>query len=422
MVQVHTYPDVVIILVRGTKIRARFRKLPLHRKNRDCLSWTAAGSRFRSQMLDALGHSVHFVRFPWTGKNSLAGRKRGSQDLAALVLECRREFPHSRIYVIAHSHGGSIAWMALQRDDVTKAVNGLVCLATPFLSFRRTTLDVAPEAYTTALSTLLTLLVSPLIVAIFTLPLSQPLLWILLGIAIIIPSLRLGFNRLATWFLQLKEAAEAKFGTVNVPLQHPPATLLIRASEDEAAGLLSTAQFVNWSISRVCESTVNYSIHPRIFLQGADAYMRKRLTESSFRPTLVAVSVSTILLTIALFMRLPPKLSGFMFVFPAVILVIRELKLLSAVSFGLKAVAGSALLVLTILGRALILKIFFGTDLAKYSLFLEVAVDPSPVGALDFVQLEPATPEFSRSSFLVHSLYDHPSVPKIIADWVNAKS
>jgi hypothetical protein len=47
------------------------------------------------------------------------------------------------------------------------------------------------------------------------------------------------------------------------------------------------------------------------------------------------------------------------------------------------------LVTIVILVRALILKTIFGTDSAKYSLFIEVVADPRPPGWLTFVQIEP---------------------------------
>ena len=75
--------------------------------------------------------------FYWSGRNSVAARHEASAALRVFLRQKLIEYPSADHYVIAHSHGGTVAFKALSEDDLSKQIRGLVCLSTPFLNPRR---------------------------------------------------------------------------------------------------------------------------------------------------------------------------------------------------------------------------------------------------------------------------------------------
>jgi hypothetical protein len=76
----------------------------------------------------------HVHSLTWSGGNSFAARRKGAEALRDLVKEARLRDPKARQYVIAHSHGGMIAALASRDPVVEAALDGVVCLNTPFLN------------------------------------------------------------------------------------------------------------------------------------------------------------------------------------------------------------------------------------------------------------------------------------------------
>jgi len=84
------------------------------------------------------GVSATVVPFEWSGRNSLSARQAGGAALAERIDQiCRDERP-AALYVIAHSHGGSVFAHAVKsRPDIIDQVDGFVALATPWIGLHR---------------------------------------------------------------------------------------------------------------------------------------------------------------------------------------------------------------------------------------------------------------------------------------------
>lgn len=95
------------------------------------------------------GETAVVVPFSWSGKNSVAARREAGAGLARRLLELRREDPSRAIYVVAHSHGGSVFAYAMKEEPgLADHINGFIALATPWIA-------VQPCGYALALRTLL---------------------------------------------------------------------------------------------------------------------------------------------------------------------------------------------------------------------------------------------------------------------------
>ena len=66
--------------------------------------------------------------------NTLSARREGAEKLEGYLTGLGdREDKKIHRYIVAHSHGGNIALYALRNPEARKAIDGVICLATPFL-------------------------------------------------------------------------------------------------------------------------------------------------------------------------------------------------------------------------------------------------------------------------------------------------
>ena len=150
-------------------------------------------------------------------------------------------------FIVAHSHGGNVAMYALQEESVAKKVDGLICLATPFLYPRTRPLSVPALALSViimSIGLMQYLGTSDLLKGDWLMSVSAILM---VALAIVVPACltclvayerflhkHKGDQRLTSLLKQLS------YQNPNIPI------LLIRSSGDEASGLLRGVQFMNW--------------------------------------------------------------------------------------------------------------------------------------------------------------------------------
>src|SRR5205807_1376808 len=99
--------------------------------------WTRDDSKLCTGLRAALGGGVCFRPFSWSGRNSTIDRAAASEALAKQIAADVRQYPSARQFVIAHSHGGNFALSAVADAGLVDSITGVVCLATPFLVFRK---------------------------------------------------------------------------------------------------------------------------------------------------------------------------------------------------------------------------------------------------------------------------------------------
>jgi hypothetical protein len=101
--------------------------------------WTRDGSLIRTAIEKEFQEKVEFRILLWTGRfvrrynNTHAARRRGAERLRRKLAAWARASPTAAFYVVAHSHGGTLALYALSTDPFAP-VDGVVCLATPFIA------------------------------------------------------------------------------------------------------------------------------------------------------------------------------------------------------------------------------------------------------------------------------------------------
>lgn len=81
-----------------------------------------------------LGWRSRIEPFRWSGANSIVQRSRAADDLRRHLEQKLREYPQAHHLVVAHSHGGNVAFWAVSEERLAKRLLGVTTLATPFLS------------------------------------------------------------------------------------------------------------------------------------------------------------------------------------------------------------------------------------------------------------------------------------------------
>jgi len=211
---------------------------------------------FRARLSIALNKSVSYkIPPPWGSLGSFfkklydltnEARLTGAEKLKDDILSTPKK-DNEKHFLIAHSHGGNVAMYALQDLQVQEQIDGVICLATPFLFPRRRPLSI------------MTLILSLIIMVIGTgqiITMINPIAhgWFawcittaMLVTAVAIPSLlvwivaRKRYQQKFKNDTSLDEHIERiSYGDTGTPV------LLIRSSGDEASGLLRGTQFLNW--------------------------------------------------------------------------------------------------------------------------------------------------------------------------------
>ncbi len=97
--------------------------------------WTQPESQLRSELSKCLPGDTEFKYFDWSGDNSHRARLMAASRLRRQVEDTIVEFPDADHFIIAHSHGGNVAFYAFRDDppSVRSRLSGIICMATPFI-------------------------------------------------------------------------------------------------------------------------------------------------------------------------------------------------------------------------------------------------------------------------------------------------
>jgi hypothetical protein len=209
------------------------------------------------------GYSIRFDdKFSWGEEkrryryrdNSDRARRRAAAALENYLdppVEQRPPEPVLGHFLIAHSHGGNVALAALQNPGVGRSIDGLVCLATPFLFRRRRKLPGL------LLGWAIVFLVSVLVIQPKSV--TGTTWWLLLAftvlvVVLVVPALWTRSPKQGSEIERLKDELVAR-GVIGDPEERPveglPPILIVRPSGDEASGLLRTSQFITWVLGNV---------------------------------------------------------------------------------------------------------------------------------------------------------------------------
>jgi hypothetical protein len=155
-----------------------------------------------------------------------------------------KDSPKAHHYIICHSHAGNIALCAVAGNDLENKIDGIVCLATPFLLARERDFGINPAV----------ILGSAIVVAVLLLT---------LGISAVWPGL--WDNSIGLWLFQaamfvfafllaslwLRFAYKLRKELTPAQVSDPSRFLIIRSPADEASGALVLSQFLSWITVRI---------------------------------------------------------------------------------------------------------------------------------------------------------------------------
>lgn len=101
--------------------------------------WIKPSSSFCTWLKEALPNVYLDKPFEWSGWNSHKARWRAALKLRAFLAQTNVD--GKKTVLVCHSHGGTVALLALADTETRKKVSRVICLATPFLSFERRNLS-----------------------------------------------------------------------------------------------------------------------------------------------------------------------------------------------------------------------------------------------------------------------------------------
>ncbi len=100
-------------------------------KKDDGLRWWQNGSDFSESLFRKIGQDKRPPElFHWDGRNAQSSRSNSAIKLRDYIAKRKRE--GRRVHLVAHSHGGNIAWDACLDEETLKCVASLTTIGTPF--------------------------------------------------------------------------------------------------------------------------------------------------------------------------------------------------------------------------------------------------------------------------------------------------
>jgi hypothetical protein len=283
-------PAVVLTLVHGTVLFARWPRIlrflqAVHRcfvRTPTPPAWFEDGSAFVSRLTSAFAdRRVHLLRFSWSGANTVwdrvcaagadgdyikAARPRANPrpTLRDHIAEVARAHPGVAHVLIAHSHGANVALYALRDDATRAAVQGLVCLSTPFMHVRQ-------RADSSSLATMLKLLAGVVYFALFMaasywvsahVPSPWDDVFFVSGISLVL----LAFTVFWTIRQSRREALNAWARSIAEPGPGTVPTLVVLSDGDEALLALKVTEGLNvlarglWSLAYWLPERMDHAI------------------------------------------------------------------------------------------------------------------------------------------------------------------
>jgi hypothetical protein len=365
-------------------------------------AWTKESSKLSDALRKGISNQLFLRRFEWSGGNSPSARSRAAQELRQNLLRGITEYPNSKHFIIAHSHGGNVALYALRDSDLLASISGLVCLSTPFLNAQKR--DLGP--YVLDSFFFLAFLM------IFGILSYLSVYWNIPGK--LFAAMMVAFCLVAIVLIGIWESVSEKiitiFETPSVPSQK---LLIVRMSADEASSALATSQFVGWSLGRLWSYISNLSGTMRTLMGRVVTFVLRptwtsRVLRFGFAAAALVSSFATIInedSAIPLFAKILGIITiVILFLFTGLILAVVFSSVLSAI------------LLLMIVLPVSIATLPFGPALVLSGLFVEITAEPVPTG--DSYQVHSFT-SLSGTTLSHTQSYDDERSVALIVDWIN---
>lgn len=371
----------LIYLIHGTWPNGPFRRVRPDEKN----NWFHPNAPLSQALVQQLGNTVRVSAFLWSGENSVAQRTIAAEALAVRIVQDYQEQSPDGVFLLAHSHGGTVAVEMLCRHHRVLAaenvrLNGIICMASPFVFVseatdvqREDSLDLAQNVVSLGLFGAILLLAPNLL----------QLPWYILLIGGVV----------AEWavYAMLGVASQLLTPEAFTPRECLPATPstspsidLIRAPADEASGLIGFVSFFKWMLGK-------------LYLASHRTPTNWKETREYSHPARLVLRLSLGLPTTILSVVLLLFLSDF----------VRSLPTLNIVAIAV--LLDSSVLALATLLAYTIFALACGLKSARRWGLVNLNMEPSPPNMRATMHLLPVEPEVRG---LVHALHSWESVHK----------
>jgi hypothetical protein len=373
-----------------------------------------------TEIARAAGDAPLFEQLTWTGRNRVVARQTAASAISNLVKRIRCTSGHEKIFIIGHSHGGSaIAYFLKQHQEAAKTLSGCAFLSTPFVAMR-------PRREAARL--LIVLLLFPFITFVslwnetmkprtklspFEVPYSDIVMddlaqapMYLFGIVLVAIIARL------IWVYFKKASASHKVEqsiqeqTADIPAGN---YLFLRCSGDEAAAVLSAAQFIAWLGMRA--TSILKSLTRPLFTEGKTGFISSMVLFLVIFPAIAYGSLQVLPDFFGFVIHYPDRsflgnLNSARIVFALISLVI--------VSLLLVCLLAAFLIFVT---QALTSWAFGWTSLWT-GFLVELAIEPLPFGEHSLVHIDWAANSVGLDGYAHSWTYAHPDAIKHLQDWV----
>jgi hypothetical protein len=383
-------------------------------------AWCRDGSELRTTLVEAEAPAkVHFDEFEWTARNSSKARLAGASALRRRILELRAKFPGIPISLIAHSHAGNIAMLAMRDWAQADEISEVICLSTPFIHAAPRTLGRLAKPVVVSLSTVFAAPVAYYgVVAFlrFVVPKASyeevqqnQIYYGSWGLAILIVTVLLFMTAATLFSAQLGALHERNrdiADSLRLPTSIPARTLLLRNVADEAGNTLGATQLLSQLMS--VSLNVLHVVGMPVFMDKSDA--------SAWPRRLLSVALWVLGLTVVLAIVSPfSKLAGFDFDdYAKAPLIVIPLGFLAVT-----LTTGVALLLIPVVVVAAgACMAAFGWSTALGAVSLHLSAEASPPGNWTVLQL---SHEAVPLPGLNHATHSHPEALRAIAAWVRAR-
>ena len=367
-------------------------------------TWTYPDSYVANELRKQLGPDVVITRFQWSGRNSHSARVNGGIELKKHLLQLKQDHPLFLHFVVGHSHGGNVAIYAA---NLGARFDGIVCLATPFLSIRNRKLGpwaVVAPIYTLCVGLQMKSIFPGQLLSILGLPFTTASLFLGLICELLVFAL-LGVAAAKVWDVATQSAWEWSRGSEWRPISKDLPVLVVRAKADEASGGLIFAQFSCWLL------TSAYAFMGACADRWSAFIKRQRKTWY----WLSAIAATCILITVLLTDTFQEF--SVILLLPAVVVL--------AVAFALVAVWAAmtvvlAITILPILAGIALFSRAFGADLVMRSPLFDVSVETSPAGSSEMYLVGEAYGSSERPGKLMHSsIYENSHAVAKVSAWIS---
>ncbi|MCA1495853.1 alpha/beta hydrolase [Bradyrhizobium sp. NBAIM14] len=384
--------------------------------------WVRPTSSMRIALSALYGDRCLVAPFHWNGANNSFERILAARDLIAHLRAVEATHPNIRHVLIAHSHGGNLALQAASHGSLSRPIDGICCLATPFFHSRlRHGADLSGKFIC---SVILALLMVPYFIVNMIIGISLFWSFVYLVIVVIVSNgvaafLSGGVDSLRPLAENIVHWTHARSPTTNLKI--------LRAPGDEASLVLSFGQLTAWvsrhSTEKLARAEQKNPFYLRVRGQKLPSFVRNAAVVLSI---LTAIAVVLIFAAPTTVVALLPWLGGAIAAFLFLVLLIKT-TWFDRLLFGL---ATAALIVSLLLNRFLL-----GTSIPKHvregsgirfpifvvsagllALMIEINTESAPEGEWNVEMLSP----LPGSSFgeLSHSIYNHPVAIDRVVEWV----